>query len=301
MNSGSWTPIWALAQYPGGVNNIKTVAMLGFLSALVWAIGIALFPDGGIYIGLIFALVLNAGAYFFSDKMAVAAARAKPVGDDELLPVHAMLERLSTQADLPKPRLYFIESPQPNAFATGRNPKHAVVAVTRGILELLTPEEMEGVLAHELAHVRNRDILISSIAAMLAAALSIFGRMAFYSGRRSSSNNAASAVIGLVAMLVAPLAAVVIRTAISRTREFEADETGALISGRPLVLASALAKIARAGDQIPMKVNPAVAQLFIADPLKAVSMRQRMGRMMSTHPPVEQRIERLTNMASGIR
>lgn len=283
-------------------NNLKTVALLGFLSALVWWLGMALFPEGGIYIGLIFAVGINAVAYFFSDKMAIMAARAKPVADNELPEVHAMLDRLSAHIDMPKPRLYFIESPQPNAFATGRSPRKAVVAVTSGIVELLNPQELEAVIAHELAHVRNRDILISSIAAMLAASLSIFGRMALFSGGgRSRQNNPMAGILSLVALLVAPLAAMVIRMAISRSREFEADQTGALITGRPLDLASALAKISRGAAEIPMQVNPAVAQLFIADPLKALNVRRSMGRMFSTHPPVEERIERLTNMASGFR
>lgn len=283
-------------------NNLKTVALLGFMSALVWWIGITLFPNGGIYIGLLFAVGINAIAYFFSDKMAIAAARAKPVADNELPEIQAMLNRLAQYMDMPKPRLYYIDSPQPNAFATGRNPKNAVVAVTAGILQLLTRDELEGVIAHELAHVKNRDILISSIAAMLAAALTIFGRMALFTGGgRGRNNNPLSGILALASMIVAPIAAMIIRMAISRSREFEADQTGATVTGRPLNLASALAKISQGTAQIPMKVNPAVSQLFIDDPLKAFGARQTLGRMFSTHPPVEERIARLTSQSSGMR
>ncbi|MBK5267588.1 MAG: zinc metalloprotease HtpX [Acidimicrobiia bacterium] len=283
-------------------NNLKTVALLGFLSALVWWIGIALFPNGGIYIGLLFAVGINAVAYFFSDKMAIMSARAQPVPDNELPEVQAILNRLAQYMDMPKPRLYFINSPQPNAFATGRNPKHAVVAVTAGIIQLLNRDELEGVIAHELAHVRNRDILISSIAAMLAAALSIFGRMALFSGGgRGRDNNPIAGVMALLSIFLAPIAAMIIRMAISRSREFEADQTGAMITGRPLNLASALAKISQGTAQIPMRVNPAVSQLFIADPLKALNARQTMGKLFSTHPPIEERIARLTAQSSGMR
>lgn len=280
-------------------NTVKTVALLAFMSTLVWFLGITLFPEGGYVIGALFAVGINLFAYFFSDKMAIAAARAVPVPDNELLEVHAMLDRLTQFADMPKPRLYFIDSPQPNAFATGRNPKHAVVAVTRGILELLSPAELEGVIAHELAHVKNRDILLSSIAAMLAAALAVFARMSMFTrGRR---DNGVSAIFSLLAMILAPLAAMILRAAVSRTREFEADRTGAMLSGQPLHLASALSKISNGTAQVPMQVNPQVAQLFIDNPLKAVNVRGSFARLFSTHPPVEQRIERLSNQATGIR
>ena len=284
-------------------NDLKTVALLGLMSALVWAIGMALFGGtGGFYIGLAMAVALNFVAYFFSDKMALASTRAQPVSEDQLPEVYAMVRGLAHRADLPMPRIYLIDSPQPNAFATGRNPKHAVVAVTRGILQMMTPRELEAVLAHELGHVQNRDILISSIAAMLAAALSIFARMAFWGGRgRGSRDNPLAGIIGLVGMLVAPLAAVILRTAISRAREFQADASGASLSGEPLALASALAKIGQATRQIPMKVNPAVSQLFIADPLNALNVRNSLGRMFSTHPPVEERIARLEAMAAAGR
>ncbi len=287
------------------MNNLKTVALLGLMSALVWWLGITLFDTGGFYIGLLFAAGLNFFAYFFSDKMALAASRAKPVTEADLPQVYSIVRTLTTQTGMPMPRIYLIDSPQPNAFATGRNPKHAAVAVTRGILELMSYEELTGVLAHELAHIRNRDILISSVAAMLAAALSIFARMAFwFGGGRRSRDNALSGVIALVAILIAPIAAMLIRLAISRSREYQADRSAAEITGQPLALANALRKLEAGTSRIPMAVNPAVSQLFIADPLKALRRREGgggLGTMFSTHPPIADRIRRLEELAYGIR
>ncbi len=283
-------------------NNLKTVGLLALMSALVWWVGIALFGEGqGFYMGLIFAAGLNLLAYFFSDKLALAASRAKPVSEAELPQVHAIVGRLAQMSGIPMPRLYLIESPQPNAFATGRNPKNAAVAVTTGILDMLTYDELEGVLAHELAHVENRDILISSIAAMLAAALSIFARLAFFGGGRRRNQDPITAILGLLSIFLAPLGAMLLRTAISRTREYEADASGAALTGNPLHLASALAKIGGATRQIPMNVNPAVSQLFIDDPLKAFSARQGLAKMFATHPPIEDRIQRLQRMVYGTR
>ena len=284
------------------MNNLKTVALLSVMSALVWFIGIGIFSGtGGFYIGLLFAVGLNFFAYFFSDKMALRASRARPVEEHELPTVYSIIRRLAATADMPMPRIYMIDSPQPNAFATGRNPKHAAVAVTTGIMEIMSTDELEGVLAHELSHVKNRDILISSIAAMMAAALSIFARMAFWFGGGRNRGNALGGIIGLAALILAPLAGMVIRTAISRSREFEADASGAAMTGSPLNLASALEKIGAATARVPMQVDPAVSQLFIDDPLKAFGNRDRRGggnlrRWFSTHPPVEERVRRLTDM-----
>ncbi|MDE0139244.1 MAG: zinc metalloprotease HtpX [bacterium] len=282
------------------MNNLKTVALLSLMSALVWMLGWALFGGSqGIYIGLGFAALLNLGAYFFSAKMALAMSRARPVTEQELPKVYGMVRRLAASSNMPVPSIHLIDSAQPNAFATGRNPKNAAVAVTTGILEIMRDDELEGVIAHELSHVRNRDILISSIAAMLAAALSIFARMAFWfggGGRRN--NNAIGLVVALAAMILAPLAGMVIRMAISRAREYQADRSGAEMTGQPLSLARALQKIGSASGRIPMDVNPAVSQLFIADPLKAFGRRRPAGagRMFSTHPPIEERVRRLENM-----
>ncbi|MDP3984600.1 MAG: zinc metalloprotease HtpX [Acidimicrobiia bacterium] len=285
-------------------NNAKTVGLLALMTALVWWIGIALFGEGGgLYIGLGFAILLNVAAYFFSDKLALAASRAKPVEEHELPAVYSIVRNLAARADMPMPRIYLIEAPQPNAFATGRNPSKAAIAVTTGILQLMNNDELEGVLAHELSHVKNRDILISSIAAMLAAALTIFARMAFWFGGGSDNrNNPVAAIAALASIILAPIAAMIIRMAISRTREYQADASGAEITGRPLQLASALGKLGTATARIPMEVNPAFAPLYIENPMKA--LRRRGGGFMkafSTHPPIEDRIERLTQMASGIR
>jgi heat shock protein HtpX len=250
---------------------------------------------------MLFVVGLNVVAYFFSDKMAIAATRAKPVEEHELPQVYSVVRNLTARTGMPMPRIYLIESLQPNAFATGRNPKHAAVAVTTGILQMLNTGELEGVLAHELAHVSNRDILISSIAAMMAGALTIFARMAFWFGGGSRSReNPLGAIIGLASLILAPIAAMLIRTAISRTREFQADHTGAEITGSPLQLASALEKISAGTERIPMAINPATSQLFIENPLKAVRGQGLMS-LLSTHPPVEDRIRRLTEMAQGLR
>ena len=287
-------------------NNLKTVGLLALLTALVWGLGYTFGGANGFWIGLVLAGVLNFVAYFFSDKMALAASRAKPVEEHQLPQVYSMVRNLAARVDMPMPRIYLIDSPQPNAFATGRNPKHAAVAVTTGLLQSMNNDELEGVLAHELSHVQNRDILISSVAAMLAAALSIFARMAlFMGGGNDNRNNPLAAIAGLLSLIVAPIAAMVIRMAISRSREFQADASGAALTGRPVALASALAKLGAGTAQIPMQVNPAVSQLFIDDPLKAFQRRAvgrgGMMRLFSTHPPIEERIERLEQMARGVR
>jgi len=283
------------------MNNLKTVGLLAFMTTLLWLVAVALFPDGGFVIGLVIAVGFNFFAYFFSDKLALAASRARPVTEEELPQVYAIVRRLALQTKMPEPRIFQIDSPQPNAFATGRSPKKAAVAVTTGILQVLTVDELEGVLAHELSHVRNRDILISSIAAMIAAALTMLARMAFwFGGGGNNRENPLGAIGAILSLIVAPIAAMLIRLAISRTREFQADATGAEITGRPMVLASALEKISAGTARIPMSVNPATAQLFIDNPMKAIRGAGMM-RMLSTHPPTEERIDRLTRIAQGIR
>ena len=282
------------------MNNLKTVGLLGFMSALVALIAMQ-FSDGFV-IPMLFVVGLNFVAYFFSDKMAIAATKAKPVAEHELPQVYSIVSNLTARTGMPMPRIYVIDSPQPNAFATGRNPKNAAVAVTTGILQILDNNELEGVLAHELAHVSNRDILISSIAAMMAGALTIFARMAFFfgGGGGRGRENPLGAIIAILSLILAPIAAMLIRTAISRTREFQADHTGAEITGSPLHLASALQKISAGTERIPMAVNPATSQLFIDNPLKAVRGKGMMN-MLATHPPAEERIRRLTEMAQGLR
>ncbi len=277
------------------MNNLKTAALLAFMTMLLVVAGQALGMSlAGV---LIFAAIFNLGMYFFSDKLAIAASRAKPVTEAELPVVYNIMRRLTQQANMPMPRIYLIESPQPNAFATGRNPKHAAVAVTSGIMSILTEPELEGVLAHELSHVANRDILISSIAAMLAAALTILSRMFMFGGGRRD-NNPAGAIGGLIAIFVAPLAAMLIRFAISRTREFQADRSGALLTGQPMNLASALRKISAGASQVPMNVNSAIAPLYIENPLKAFGgARGAMSKLFSTHPPTEDRVRELEAIA----
>lgn len=286
-------------------NNLKTALLLGLLGGLFVAVGYALGGGSGATFALIFAVIFNFGVYFFSDRLALRAARARPVEEHEMPEVYSIVRSLAQRENMPMPRIYFIDSMQPNAFATGRNPKNSAVAVTRGILQMMNQAELEGVLAHELAHVRNRDILIATIAATIGAALSFLARMWFWGGmgRRRDDNSGLSVIIGLVAMILAPIAAAIIQMAISRSREYQADRSGAETTGSPMALASALAKLEQ-GSRVPMPVDPAVSQLFIADPLKSFGGRGRGGgfaKMFSTHPPISERIDRLEKMQMGIR
>jgi len=287
-------------------NNLKTVALMALLGGLFVGLGYFFFGQQGALIALGIAVVLNFFMYWFSDKIAIKAARARPVAEHELPDVYAIVRSLAMRADMPVPDIYLIHSDQPNAFATGRNPKNAAVAVTTGIIEGLNYQELEGVLAHELSHVQNRDILISSVAATIGVAMSFLARMAFWGsmGRRGGGNNAVTAVAGLAAIIIAPLIAVVIRMAISRSREFEADRTGAELTGSPLNLASALDKLHAGTSRHPMEVGAAASTLFIADPYASLSAQQRQklrfSGMFSTHPPIAERIERLTQMSSPI-
>lgn len=285
------------------MNDVKTAVLLAFMGALFVGFGFLLGGSQGGLIALGLAVVFNFGMYFFSGRIALASSKARPIEPTELMDVQSIVSSLTQREGLPMPSLYVIDSAQPNAFATGRSPKHASVAVTTGIVEMLDLRELEGVLAHELAHVKNRDILISTIAATLAAALSLVARIAFWSGLGRRRDNGVSAILGLIGMIVVPIAAALIQMAISRSREFEADRDGAASTGSPLALASALQKISYGADRIPMNVNPAVSQLFIADPLKAFGRKGRQGqmsRMFSTHPPVQERIDRLERMANPI-
>ncbi len=280
------------------MNNLKTVGLLALMTSML----ALMLQFTGIGLGwiLVFVVGFNLLAYFFSAKMALAASRARPVTETELPQVYAMVRRLTMQMGMPEPSIHVIDTPQPNAFATGRSPKHAAVAVTTGILQTLTNDELEAVLGHELAHVRNRDILIGSIAAMIGAALSIVARMGFWFGGGDNRNNPIGAIAAILSLIIAPFIAMLIQFAISRTREFQADASGAEITGRPLQLASALEKISAGTSRIPMRVNEATSQLFIDNPLKALRGRG-MSRWFSTHPPVEERIERLQQMAMGTR
>ena len=277
------------------MNFVKTTLLLTLMTLVVLFSATALGFD--IISALFFAVVFNFFIYFFSGNLAIRSTKAQLIQDGEYEEVTQIISHLIQKEKMPMPELYVINSDQPNAFATGRNPKNAKVAVTTGILKLLNRDELEGVLAHELSHIKNRDILVSSIAAMLAAAISFMSRMVFWGGGNRNRNTHPAVIV--IAMIAAPIASIIIRMAISRTREFGADKTGAEISGNPLALASALEKIERYAN-VPMDVNPAVSQLFISDPLKAFSGNS-FSKLFSTHPPTKERVRRLRQRQSGIR
>lgn len=246
-------------------------------------------------IALVMALGLNFFAYWNSDKMALAMNRAREVAPEEAPELHRIVDNLSSRAGLPKPKVYIINNPTPNAFATGRNPEHSAVAVTSGLLQLLDRRELEGVLGHELGHIKNRDILISSIAAVMAGAISYLATMAQWAmifGGRGRNAEGGNPLAMLVMMIVAPLAASLIQMAISRSREYLADSQGAAICGNPKSLASALQKLTSYNRQLPMDVNPASAQMYIVNPLT----KGMLAKLFSTHPPVEERVNRLLAM-----
>jgi heat shock protein HtpX len=272
-------------------NTTKTVLLLGLLSGLLLVIGDAFGGQQGMIVMFGFALLMNFGTYWFSDKIVLRMYRAQEVGPSHAL--HQMVERLARQANLPIPKVYVIPTDSPNAFATGRNPQHAAVAATEGIMRILDQRELEGVLAHELAHVRNRDTLISAVAATLAAAIMMAARMAGYAamfaGSRSDDRDGPSPIAMLLMMILAPIAALLIQMAISRSREFAADATGASIAGSPYGLADALRKLERASKQIPLDANPATSHMFIVKPFSA----QGLMSLFSTHPPTEERVARL--------
>jgi heat shock protein HtpX len=277
-------------------NMFKTAFLLTLMTLLLMAIGRAFGGQNGMFVALAFALVMNFSAYFLSDKIALATYRAQPVTREELPRAYAAVERLTQKIGIPMPKIYVIPTESPNAFATGRNPKHASVAVTHGILSLLTDEELEGVLAHELGHVHNRDILISSVAATLAGAITMIASMGRWAmifggyGRGSRDDRGGGGLAGLLMLFVAPVAATLIQLAVSRSREYQADATGAHFTGNPYALASALQKIDAYARRLPMQASPSTAHLFIIQPLLGMTF----GSLFSTHPPIAQRIERLT-------
>jgi heat shock protein HtpX len=279
-------------------NNLKTTVLLAALTGLLLALGQMLGGERGVEIALVFAAVMNFGSYFFSDKIALATSGAQPISREEGPRIYQIVERLAAKANVPVPKIYLIPTDSPNAFATGRNPRHASVAVTRGLLELCNDEEIEGVLAHELGHVRNRDILISAVVATIAGAITWIAHMAYYAelfgfggaGGRDEEGRGGGIFSALAMMILAPLAATLIQLAISRSREYQADATGAEITGNPRGLASALQKIDEWSKRIPLQVPPSMAHLFCAQPLTA---GQIFSGLFSTHPPIRKRIERL--------
>src|SRR6266576_5302608 len=272
-------------------NTFKTALLLTALTLLLMFLGRAFAGEQGMLTALIIAGVMNFIAYFFSDKIALATYRAQPVTREQLPRVYQVVERLTQKAGLAMPKIYVIPTESPNAFATGRNPQHASVAVTQGILNLLNDEELEGVLAHELGHVNNRDILISSIAATIAGAITYAARFGFFFGGMGDRDDRRGGGAGSLLMLIlAPIAAVLIQLAVSRSREYQAYETGAHFTGNPYALASALAKLEAYSRRVPMAATPSTAHLFIIQPLLGMNF----GGLFSTHPPVAKRIERLT-------
>ena len=276
-------------------NTIKTYVLLAALGGLLILAGQALFGGAGAYIGLGIGLLFVGGSYWFSDKIAIAASRAKPVSEQEAPQLYAMMRELTAAARMPMPRLYMTPDTQPNAFATGRNEKKAVVAVTQGITQILTPDELRGVLAHELAHVRNKDILIGSVAAAIAMGITFLARMVMWGamfGGGSSDDEGGGNIFGLLAMMIlAPIAAFLLQAAVSRSREFEADRSGALLAGNGESLARALEKLHESAKRVPMNVNPAQASMYIVNPL--TGRKVMFANLFSTHPPAEERIARL--------
>ena len=277
-------------------NTFKTALLLTALTVFLLFLGEHFGGRNGLVFALGIAVVMNFVSYFYSDKIALAMYRARPVTREELPRVYGVVERLTQRVGLPLPKIYVIPTDSPNAFATGRNPSHASVAVTQGILNLLNDEELEGVLAHELGHVRNRDILISSIAATLAGAITVLARMGYWAalfggfGGSRDNDRQGGGLGALLMIILAPIAATLIQLAVSRSREYQADATGAHLTGNPYALASALRKLDAYSRRVPMAATPSTAHLFIVQPLLGMNF----GSLFSTHPPIAKRIERLT-------
>jgi heat shock protein HtpX len=269
-------------------NGLKTALLLGLMSGLVLWIGELVGGADGLILAFGFAALMNVGSYWFSDKIVLRMYRARPVGPEHQL--YKLVERLAARASLPMPKVYIIPDPSPNAFATGRNPSHAAVAATEGILGVLSEHELEGVIAHELAHVKNRDILTSSVAATLAAAIMMLARMAmFFGGGRDNDRQSGNPIVLLAMLILAPLAAMLIQMAISRSREFAADAGGAALAGNPYGLADALRKIDAVSKRVPLDANPATAHMFIVKPFSGGGITS----LFSSHPPTEARIRAL--------
>ena len=280
------------------MNTLKTTFLLALLTVLLVTAGAAIGGQNGMIIAFLFALAMNGVSYWFSDRIVLRMYGAREIGQDDAPKLNAIVRELALRANMPMPRLYIIPSPAPNAFATGRNERHSAVAVTEGVLSLLDKGELRGVLAHELSHVKNRDILVGTIAAALAGAISMLANMAYwgmiFGGRGDGNRDGPNPIVALLMIVIAPLAALLVQMAVSRTREYGADSTGAAVSSDPLSLANALRKLERGVERIPMEANPATAHLFIVNPLTGVGI----AKLFSTHPPIEERIRRLENMQS---
>ena len=281
-------------------NLFKTAVLLAALTSLVVLIGQAIGGQQGMLIAFVLAIAMNFGSYWFSDRIVLAMYGAQPIEEAQAPDLYRIVRRLTTKAGIPMPRVYLISNDTPNAFATGRSPQHAAVAVTEGILRMLDDEELEGVLAHELSHVKNRDTLIMTIAATMAGVITYLAHMAqwaaiFGGGRRDDEEGSSGGIVGTVLLaILAPIAAMLIQLAISRAREFQADATGAQLAGRPWGLAKALGKLETASQVAPLHATPATAHLFIVNPLRG----EGLMALFSTHPPIEERIARLRAMAT---
>ncbi len=277
----------------GGImNGMKTVILMTLLTLLlVWG-GAAIGGQSGMFMALMMAGVMNFVSYFFSDKIVLAMYRARQVDEAEAPVLYRIVRRLSQKAGIPMPKVYIIPDESPNAFATGRNPSHAAVAATEGIMRLLSEEELAGVMAHELTHVIHRDILIGTVAATIAGAISYLGHMALFMGGKHNDDEGGSPIAGIAMMILAPIAAMLIQMAISRSREYSADEGGARLLGNPMPLAGALRKLEQGSHMIPMDATPATAHMMIVSPFSGGAMM----KLFSTHPPMEERIARLQAM-----
>ncbi len=280
------------------MNQLKTAFLLVALTVLLVLVGRILFGDAGTIAFLAIAIVMNGVAYWFSDRIALASAQAQEVSPADAPMLYRLADRLAVQYGVPRPRVYVSPDPSPNAFATGRNPSHAAICVNQGLLRILDEEELYGVLAHEFGHVRNRDILISSVVAVLAGTITLISQFGWYlGGGRDDRQSPFGPILALLTVILAPIAALLIQLAVSRSREYQADKTGAEVSGDPMALASALRKLERATEVVPSQTaQPAFAHLYIVNPLHG-----GWAGLFSTHPPIEERIRRLEEMAGGIR
>ena len=280
------------------MNQLKTAFLLVALTVLLVLVGRILFGDVGTIAFLIIAIVMNGVAYWFSDRIALGSAQAQEVSPADAPMLYRLADRLAVQYGVPRPRVYVSPDPSPNAFATGRNPSHAAICVNQGLLRILDEEELYGVLAHEFGHVRNRDILISSVVAVLAGTITLISQFGWYlGGGRDDRQSPFGPILALLTVILAPIAALLIQLAVSRSREYQADKTGAEVSGDPMALASALRKLERATEVVPSQTaQPAFAHLYIVNPLHG-----GWAGLFSTHPPIEERIRRLEEMAGGIR
>lgn len=281
------------------MNAIKTAALMTAMMVLFILVGGALAGETGVIIAFIISLAMNFGSYWFSDKVVLSMYKAKEVSEEQAPDLHKMVKRLAANADLPMPKVYIVENQTPNAFATGRNPENGAVAVTTGILRVLNADELEGVLAHELAHIKNRDILISTIAATLVGTITFLARMAGFAMMFGGNDDEdGDAISSLVLMILSPIIAILIQMSISRAREYAADSTGSQINGNPRALASALNKLALGNQRAPMRnADTASAHMFIVNPLKGKSFKS----LFSTHPSTEERVKRLMEIAEGRR